>query len=167
MYAFVYVCMYVCIVQWRHLNPALNAWSSRHNTRPHSRLPPNFLGTNAWITSQLKVAFICKLRGSLMCLAYFLNFLTCYQMVFVQLGTGRRPVDWCRDLMSVLYVCMYVCMYVCKYVCMFVGVTEFNVECILGAWYVHAVTSSEKVKPTIQSLVNRYAVLRYTTLFIR
>ena len=47
------VCMYVCMyVQWRHSNPALNAWSSGHNTRPHARLPPSFLGTDAWITSQ-------------------------------------------------------------------------------------------------------------------
>ena len=37
---------------------------------------------------------MCKLRGSLVCLAYFL---TCYTWVFVQPGTGRRPVDWCSN----------------------------------------------------------------------
>ena len=46
-----------------------------HNTRPHVRLPPSFLGMNAWMTSQLNVALIHKLRGSSICLAYFL---TCY-----------------------------------------------------------------------------------------
>ena len=36
------------------------------NTRPDTRLPPIFLGINAWMTSQLNVALA---RGSLMCLA--------------------------------------------------------------------------------------------------
>ena len=52
------------------------------------------------MTSQLKVALVPKVRGPLMCLAYFL---ICYLCVFVQAGTDRRPVDWCRNLMSVLY----------------------------------------------------------------
>ena len=29
--------------------------------------------------------------------------LTSYSWVFVQPGTGRRPVDWCRDIMFVLH----------------------------------------------------------------
>ena len=40
------------------------------------------------------VALICKQFGSLMRLA---KFLTCYPCKFVQPGTGRRPVDWCRN----------------------------------------------------------------------
>ena len=46
-----------------------------HNAHPHTRLPPSYLGMNAWMTSQLKVALIHKLRGSLMCLAYFFDML--------------------------------------------------------------------------------------------
>ena len=63
-----------------------------HNTRPHTRLPITFFGMDAWVTSQLNVALMCKLRESL---AYFL---TCYPWVFVQPGIGRCPVDWCREL---------------------------------------------------------------------
>ena len=44
-----------------------------HNTRPHTRLPPSFLGMDAWTTSQPNVALISKLRRSLMCLASFWN----------------------------------------------------------------------------------------------
>ena len=60
-------------------------FNSGHNTRPHTRLPQRFLGMDALVTSQLNVGLICKLRGSLMCLAYFL---TCYPWVFVQPGTA-------------------------------------------------------------------------------
>ena len=72
-----------------------------HNTRPHARLAPSFLGKDAWMTSQLNVVFHRKLRRLLLCLAYFL---TCYSWVFQKTGIGRRPVDWCRNLMSVLYM---------------------------------------------------------------
>ena len=44
-----------------------------HNTRLHARLPPSFLGMDAWVTSELKVALIRKIRGALMCLAYSLH----------------------------------------------------------------------------------------------
>ena len=30
-------------------------------------------------------------------LCFFLVFLTCHLWMFVQLGTGTRPVDWCRN----------------------------------------------------------------------
>ena len=39
-----------------------------HNTQPHVRLPPSFLGMDIWMTLHLKGALIRKLRGSLMCL---------------------------------------------------------------------------------------------------
>ena len=52
------------------------------------------------MTSQLYIALMRKLRGSVMCLAYFL---TCYPRVFVQAGTGRRPVDGRRYPKAVLY----------------------------------------------------------------
>ena len=64
------------------------------STWPYVRVPPIFLGMDILMTSQLTVALIRKLRGSLMCLDYFL---TCYLWVFKQPCTGRRPVDWCRD----------------------------------------------------------------------
>ena len=87
-------------LQCRHLIPALNTWVFRANTRRHARLSHNFLGMDALMTSQLKVALIrnvaliCKLRGSLMHLAYFLTYHT---WAFLQPGTGRRPVDWCGN----------------------------------------------------------------------
>ena len=50
-------------------------------------------------------------RGSLVCLSYLF---TCYPCVFVQLSTGRRPVDWCRtvNLMSVLCIHTYIHIYI-------------------------------------------------------
>ena len=65
-----------------------------HNTRPQPRLPHSFLGMDAWMNSKLTVVLIRALRGSLVFLAYFL---TCYPWVFVQPGTGGRPVNWCRN----------------------------------------------------------------------
>ena len=65
-----------------------------------SRLPPIFLAMDAWMTSQLNVALICKLSGSLMSLACFW---TCYPVMFVQPCTSRCLVNWCRNEMSVLY----------------------------------------------------------------
>ena len=44
-------------------------------TRPHARSSPSFLGMDAWMTSQLNVALIRKLRGSLMCLVYVFDML--------------------------------------------------------------------------------------------
>ena len=40
-------------------------------TQPHARLPPSFLYMDACLTSQLNVALIRKLPGSLMCLNYY------------------------------------------------------------------------------------------------
>ena len=40
---------------------------------------------------------LCKMRGSLMCLAYFFN------MLSNDVGATRRAVDWCRNGMSVQY----------------------------------------------------------------
>ena len=65
--------------------------------RMHDRTPDChtfFLGFDACMTSQLNVALIRKLHGPLKCLAYFLDVSF---MVFVQPGTGRRPVDGCRN----------------------------------------------------------------------
>ena len=56
--------------------PTFNSWQPGHNTRPHARLPPRFLGMYAWMTSQLNVALIRKLRGALLCLAYFFDMLS-------------------------------------------------------------------------------------------
>ena len=47
-----------------------------YNTQPHALLPPSFLGMAAWMTSQLNVALIRKLRRSLMCLASFFGMLS-------------------------------------------------------------------------------------------
>ena len=126
-----------------------------HDTRPHAQLAPSFLCMDTWVTSQLNVAFIRRLRGSSnMCLAYFL---TCYPWVIVQPGTSRCPVDWCRKLMSALYVCVcmyvykkdmyvfvsvclyikfiYLCMLLCMYVCICVYVCMF--VCTYVCTYMH------------------------------
>ena len=47
-----------------------------HNIRLHARLPIIFLCMDAWMTSQLNVALIHKLRGSLMCLDYVFHMLS-------------------------------------------------------------------------------------------
>ena len=65
---------YIATVQTCY--PALNAGQPGHKTRPYIRLPPSFLDMDAWMTSQLKVSLIRKLRGSLMCLAYFFDMLS-------------------------------------------------------------------------------------------
>ena len=56
---------------------------------------------DAWMNSKLKAAFVRKEHVSLTCLACFLK---CYPWMFLQSGTGRRPVDCCRNKMHVLYM---------------------------------------------------------------
>ena len=53
------------------------------------------------MTLFLNVALIHKLHVSLMCLDYFLDILA---WLFIQPGIGRRPVDRCKNEMSVLYL---------------------------------------------------------------
>ena len=73
-------------VQCRHSIPVLNAPTSGSesghacSTRLHAPLSPGFLDIDAWMTSQLNVASIGKLRGALVTLAYLY---TCYLWVFV------------------------------------------------------------------------------------
>ena len=43
------------------------------NTQPHARLQPSFKDIDAWITSKLNEALVCKLRVSLMSLADILH----------------------------------------------------------------------------------------------
>ena len=95
MYICVYACMYVCMyVQCRHLIPALNAWANLRII--HDRTPDChcFFCMEAWVTSQLNVDSIRKLRGSIMPLGHAF---TCLTRMSVQPGTGRRPVDMCRN----------------------------------------------------------------------
>ena len=47
-----------------------------HDTRPHARLPPSFLGIVAWMNSHRNVALIRKLRGPLVCVAYSIDMLS-------------------------------------------------------------------------------------------
>ena len=51
---------------------------SEHNTRLYARWPPIILDMDAWMTSQLNVALIRKLRGSLVCLNFFFS---CFSLV--------------------------------------------------------------------------------------
>ena len=84
--------------------PAFNSGTKCVGSPPDCH-PDCFLAMDAWMTSQLSVALIRKLCGSLICLALY--FSTCYQWVFVQLCTGRRPVNWYMNWMSALYY-MYI-----------------------------------------------------------
>ena len=68
-----------------------------HNTWPHARLPLSFLCTDAWMASQLW--FASYLGRDVLGVS-----LTFYPWVFVQSCTSRRPVDKCRNYMSVLYI---------------------------------------------------------------
>ena len=66
--------MQVCVSLTIILSTIQN--KARAHARLHARLPRSFLGMDAWITSQLNVALIFKLRGSFMCLAYFFGHVT-------------------------------------------------------------------------------------------
>ena len=71
-----------------------------HNRTPNWH-PMSGHGWDNWLlTSQLNVAFIRKLRGSFMSLAYFVII----HCVFLQPGTGRRPIDLCMSLFSIVYL---------------------------------------------------------------
>ena len=65
------------------------------NTHPHARLQPNFPshGCIDDLTTDLQAMWVSDVLGI---------FFTCYPYVFVQPGTGRRLVDWCRNSISVL-----------------------------------------------------------------
>ena len=75
-------------------NSCTKCLGSPGNIRPHAWLPHSILSMDVWATSQLNVALIRKLRGSLICMSCFL---TCHLLLCVQPSTGRRPVDWCRS----------------------------------------------------------------------
>ena len=64
-----------------------------HNTRLHVRLPPSFRGMDAWMTSKLNVALVCKLRGSLVCLAYSFGMLAMCVFTTRQWQTAGRLVQ--------------------------------------------------------------------------
>ena len=65
-----------------------------HNTRPHARLQPILLGMDDsdYLTTERsfdsQATWVIDVIGI---------FLTGYPRVFVQQGTGRRPVDLCRN----------------------------------------------------------------------
>ena len=70
----------------------------------NDRMPnfyPVFLGMDVWMTLWMNVALIRKLHVSLMCLDCFLDILV---WLFTQPGIGRRPVDWCRNEISVPFI---------------------------------------------------------------
>ena len=84
------------VVQCRHLIPTLNAWETRAKCTTARPIANQFPGHGCM--NDLNVALIRKLRG------YWGNwfvFLMCYPWVFIQPGTGRRPVDWSENNMSI------------------------------------------------------------------
>ena len=61
------------VIQCRQLIPALNAWAVRALYTTVHPIAPIFLDMHALMISKLNAALIRKLRGSLMCLAYFFD----------------------------------------------------------------------------------------------
>ena len=64
-----------------------------HNSRPHARLQPSFLGTDARMISQLNVVLIRKLLGSLLCLAYSFDMLSMRDSTTSHWQTSGRLVQ--------------------------------------------------------------------------
>ena len=73
---------------------------SGHNTQPDTRLPPIFLGMDAWMISQMNVALT---RGSLMCLACVFDVLAMNVFTIRQWRTAGRLVQE-LDVCTVLTV---------------------------------------------------------------
>ena len=75
-----------CLAQWARyllnqfqLSGEMYSFIVVHSDEEFSKMGiqfSSFLGKDAWMTSQLKVAFIRKLHGSSMCLAHFLDLLS-------------------------------------------------------------------------------------------
>ena len=61
-----------------------------HKIRPRARLPPSLLDIDAWMTPQIKVALIRKLRESLMCFAYIFEMLSMGVLLYNQAVTDVR-----------------------------------------------------------------------------
>ena len=65
------------------------------NARPQARLPANFLWHGCMGDLATGGNFDLEASWVIAMLGFFS--LTCYRWLFVQPGTGRRPVDWCRN----------------------------------------------------------------------
>ena len=82
----------------RPLIPVLNAWADPRMIHDRtSRLPPGFLGMDAWMTSRLNVSLICNLRGSFMCLAFLntLSLVVCPTRHWQTTGLLMQQLDVC------------------------------------------------------------------------
>ena len=81
-----------------------------HKTRPHALFPPSVPGMGAWMTSQLNVALIGKLRGSLKCLYYLFDILSmgdCTRKHWQTSGRLVQELNACTvalDLQDALYI---------------------------------------------------------------
>ena len=78
----------------RHLLPALYAWAVRALYTSTRQIATQFPGQRCIDDLTTESSFVSQGYVSLMCLTYCL---TCYPWVFVQIGIGRRPVDWCMN----------------------------------------------------------------------
>ena len=71
-------------------------------------MPPSFLKKDAWMTSQLNVTLVCKLRGSLVCLTYFVWHVI-HGCLYSQALAGIRSTGaritclYCRTFNSFIY----------------------------------------------------------------
>ena len=70
-------------IQCGHLIPALNAWKARAKYTTACLITTQFPGHGCINDPQLNVALVHKLRGLLLCLAYFLEVLS------IGVGTTR------------------------------------------------------------------------------
>ena len=71
-------------------------------TRP---VATKFSGQRCMDDLEIERSFDLQAKWAIDVLGFFL---TCYPWVSVQPGTGRRPVDWCRNQISVLYLLLSV-----------------------------------------------------------
>ena len=74
-----------------------------HNTRPHNRLPHSLLSMDDCM-DDLTTGRSFDSQATWVIDVIGLFFLKCYPWLLVQPSNGRRPVDWCRNEMSVLYI---------------------------------------------------------------
>ena len=88
------------LVQLRHRIRVLNAWEARAKHTTVRLITDQFAGHGRMDGLATERSFDKQTTWVIDVLGLLL--LTCYPWVFVEPGTGRRPVDWCRNQLSIL-----------------------------------------------------------------
>ena len=103
------------LVQCRHLIPALNALADRAKYTTTCPIATFFPGHGCMNDLQLNVTLIRKLRGSLMCLSYFIGMLSMGVCTTRQWQTSDRLVQELNG--CTVYGAVYIVVCVCVCVC--------------------------------------------------